>query len=205
MEDDVMKQLISPLRVRLPFTVPLVVRYLLITLLLTGFVLGAWSGITPVAHAATHTAAAPKHAHQSTGVQQQPAVASQPGTPRHPTFRPDTSSSVNQLGILPFYTYISQRLTNHASLSINVANGNLVIDSHDLSIPGTGLPLTLDTFYNSQAPSGATWLLSPWGMVSLIVNGDGSVTYTGPSGFSATYSKNSDGSYNDAPGIEPPW
>ena len=39
-------------------------------------------------------------------------------------------------------------------------------------------------------------------MVSLLVNGDGSVTYTGPSGFSATYSKNSDGSYNDVPGID---
>jgi len=39
-------------------------------------------------------------------------------------------------------------------------------------------------------------------MVSLIVNGDGSVNYTGPSGFTATFTKNSDGSFNDAPGIE---
>jgi len=151
-----MKTLLSPFHIRLPFTVPLALRYVFITLLLTGFVLGAWSGITPIAHAASHVATTPRHAHQTTGVQQQPAVASQPGTPRRPTFRPDTSSSVNQLGILPFYTYITERLTNHASLSIDVANGNLVIDSHDLSIPGTGLPLTLDTFYNSQAPSGAT-------------------------------------------------
>jgi hypothetical protein len=114
--------------------------------------------------------------------------------------RPDTSSSVNQLGLLPFYTYITERLTDHASLSVNVANGNLVVDSHDLSIAGTGLPLTLDSYLNSQGTVG--WQPSPWGLVTLVVNGDGSVTYTGPSGFSATYSKNSDGSYNDAPGID---
>ena len=116
------------------------------------------------------------------------------------------TGAVNGLGILPFYTYISQRLTDHTSLSVNVANGNLVIDSHNLSIAGTGLPLSLDTFYNSQAsPSGIPpnkWHLSPWGMVTLFVNDDGSVNYTGPSGFTATFTKNGDGSYNDAPGIE---
>src|SRR6266702_4505715 len=69
MEDDVMKSLVSPFHIRLPFTVPLALRYVFITLLLTGFVLGAWSGITPIAHAATHAAAAPKHAAHHTGSQ----------------------------------------------------------------------------------------------------------------------------------------
>ncbi len=69
-----MTSLISPLRVRLPFTIPLVLRYVLITLLLTSFVLGAWSAITPVAHAASHTAAAPKHAAHHTGSQPQATV-----------------------------------------------------------------------------------------------------------------------------------
>jgi hypothetical protein len=199
-----MKSLVSAFHVRLPFTVPLVVRYVLITLLLTGFVLGAWSGITPVAHAATHAAATPKHAQHSTGSQPQVAATPQPGKHRH---HPATVGTgvVNGLGILPFYTYISQRLTDHTSLSVNVANGNLVIDSHNLSIAGTGLPLSLDTFYNSQlVVNGHTgaWKLSPWGMVTLFINDDGSASYTGPSGFTATFTKNSDGSYNDAPGIE---
>ena len=66
------------------------------------------------------------------------------------------TGAVNGLGILPFYTYVSQRLTDHTSLSVNVANGNLVIDSHNLSIAGTGLPLSLDTFYNSQASPAAS-------------------------------------------------
>ncbi len=80
-----MTSLISPLRVRFPFTFPLVLRYVCITLLLTGFVLGAWSGITPVAHAASHAAAAPKHAQHSTGSQPQAAVTPQPGKHRlHP-------------------------------------------------------------------------------------------------------------------------
>ena len=167
--------------------------------------LGCWSSITPVAHAATHAAAAPKHAHHATGSQPQAAVTPQPGKHRR---HPATigTGAVNGLGILPFYTYVSQRLTDHTSLSVNVANGNLVIDSHNLSIAGTGLPLSLDTFYNSQAsPSGippSKWQLSPWQMVTLFVNGDGSVNYTGPSGFTATFTKNGDGTYNDAPGID---
>src|SRR6266567_7336677 len=205
MEDDVMKSFVSPFHIRLPFTVPLALRYVFITLLLTGFVLGAWSGITPIAHAASHAAAAPKHAQHSTGSQPQAAVTHQPGThQRHPLTV--GTGAVNGLGILPFYTYITERLTDHTSLSVNVADGNLVIDSHNLSIAGTGLPLTLDTFYNSQAsPSGippSKWQLSPWMTVFLHVNSDGSVDYHGSSGFTATFTRNSDGSYNDAPGIE---
>jgi hypothetical protein len=146
-----MKNLVSPFHLRFPFTIPLVVRYLLITLLLTGFVLGCWSAITPVAHAASHAATTARHTQHSAGGQQQPAVASQPGTPRHPTFSPDTSSSVNQLGLLPFYTYISQPLTGHIGLSINVANGNLVVQSTDLHISGTGLALDVASYYNSLA------------------------------------------------------
>ncbi len=200
-----MKQLISLLRVRLPFTVPLVLRYVLITLLLTGFVLGAWSGITPTAHAATHAATTPKHAHQTTGVQQQPAVASQPGTPRHPTLRPDTSSSVNQLGILPFYTYISQRLTGHIGLSINVANGNLVVQSNDLHISGTGLNLDVASYYNSLAgTSTLCYLNTPWSvdLPNVFLRPEsGSVILCGQSGYSATYVQ-SGSSYSDAPGID---
>jgi len=57
-----MKYLTSSFRVRLPFTFPLLVRYVLITLLLTGFVLGCWSAITPTAHAASHAATTHRHA-----------------------------------------------------------------------------------------------------------------------------------------------
>ncbi len=199
-----MKSLLSPLRIRLPFTIPLVVRYCLITLLLTGFVLGAWSAITPVAHAASHAAATTKHAHHATGSTPQPAITPQPGKHR---LHPATvgTGAVNGLGILPFYTYISQRLTDHTSISVNVANGNLVVDSHNLSIAGTGLPLSIDTYYNAQMVAGShsgVWKLSPWGMVTVVENPDGSANYTGPSGFTATFTKNSDGSYNDAPGID---
>ena len=98
-----MNRLLSPFHMRLPFSFPLVVRYLLITLLLTGFVLGCWSSITPIAHAATHAAAAPNHAHHTTSSQQQPAVTPQPGKHR---LHPATigTGAVNGLGILPFYT-----------------------------------------------------------------------------------------------------
>jgi len=57
-----MKYLTSSFRVRLPFTFPLALRYILIMLLLTGFVLGCWSAITPTAHAASHAATTHRHA-----------------------------------------------------------------------------------------------------------------------------------------------
>src|SRR5260370_25934760 len=145
----VMKSLIPPFPIRLPFTVPLVLRYVFITVLLTSFVLGAWSGITPIAHAASHPAAAPKHANHPAGSQPQPAVTPQPGKPqRHPATV--GTGAVNGLGILPFYTYIGQSLTDHTSLSVNVANGNLVIDSPNLTIAATGPPLPPDPYSNSQ-------------------------------------------------------
>ena len=129
-----MKYLTSSFRVRLPFTFPLLVRYVLITLLLTGFVLGCWSAITPTAHAASHAAAVPRHAAHPAGVT--PLSTPQPGKHRHRHPLTVGTGPVNGFGLLPFYTYISQRLTDHTSLSVNVANGNLVIDSHTLTIAG---------------------------------------------------------------------
>src|SRR5260370_27940113 len=144
-----MKNFVSPFHIGLPFTVPPALRYVFIALLLTGFVLGAWSSITPIAPAATHAATAPKHAAHHTGSQPQAAVTPQPGKhQRHPATV--GTGAVNGLGILPFYTYISQRLTDHTSLSVNVANGNLVIDSHNFSIAATGPPLPPDPYSNSQ-------------------------------------------------------
>ncbi len=96
-----MTSFLSPLRVRLSFTFPLVLRSLLITLLLIGFVLGAWSSITPIAHAASHASATTHthtHAHSPSASQVQ--QLSHPATSlTHPRTHLSTSP-LNGLGNL---------------------------------------------------------------------------------------------------------
>jgi RHS repeat-associated protein len=53
-------------------------------------------------------------------------------------------------GRLGSYTFDSQRLTDRASLSVNVANGNLLLASDDLHVAGTGLDLDLTHYHNSM-------------------------------------------------------
>lgn len=53
-------------------------------------------------------------------------------------------------GRLGSYTFDSQRLTDRSSLGVNVANGNLLVSSDDLSVKGTGLDLQLTRSHNSM-------------------------------------------------------
>ena len=53
-------------------------------------------------------------------------------------------------GQIDSYTFESQELTDTSRLDVNVANGNLVLASHDLHVPGTGLDLDLTRFHNSM-------------------------------------------------------
>jgi RHS repeat-associated protein len=57
---------------------------------------------------------------------------------------------VNRTGLLDAYTFESQDVTSKTNVSVNVANGNLVFTTKDMSIPGLGgLDLELDTYNNS--------------------------------------------------------
>src|SRR5712691_1744954 len=123
----------------------------LVFLAVTSFVLTAWSSQAAPVLAASR--AAPPAASTSTH-SDHAAAAQLPQQSRHAlrathVFTPLSGSSVNELGLLPFYTYIQQRLNDHLTLSVNVANGNLVIQSDDLTIQGTGLTLSIQSVYNS--------------------------------------------------------
>jgi RHS repeat-associated protein len=57
---------------------------------------------------------------------------------------------VPRAGKVGSYTYDSQTLSDRMSLDVNVANGNLLVTNHDLSIAGTaGSDLVLGRTYNS--------------------------------------------------------
>jgi RHS repeat-associated protein len=52
-------------------------------------------------------------------------------------------------GSLAGYSFSSQQLDDRLSASVNIANGNLLLDGSDVQLPGTGLPLTSERYYNS--------------------------------------------------------
>jgi RHS repeat-associated protein len=52
-------------------------------------------------------------------------------------------------GQLGSYTFDSQRLSDRASLAVNVANGNLLLSNDDVHVAGTGLDLDVTHFHNS--------------------------------------------------------
>lgn len=54
------------------------------------------------------------------------------------------------VGRKPFWTFAAQtQLSDRDSLSVNVGSGNLLMESNDLSIPGTGVSNTVGRVYNS--------------------------------------------------------
>ena len=97
------------------------------------------------------------------------------------------------LGQQGWYKLEKHRLTDKAQLAVNVGNGNLVVQSTDFSISGTGLNFDLTRTYNSQGGPqtpdiGANWTTGLGPDVSLIdYQGNGNRTFIGPSGYVKTF------------------
>jgi hypothetical protein len=51
-------------------------------------------------------------------------------------------------GVRRGHTYDSYRITDRSSLSVNIADGNLLLSAQDLEITGTGLDLSLQRYFN---------------------------------------------------------
>jgi YD repeat-containing protein len=97
------------------------------------------------------------------------------------------------LGRQGWYKLETHRLTDKSQLSVNVGNGNLVVQSTDFSISGTGLNFDLTRTYNSQGGPqtpdiGANWTTGLGPDVSLIdYQLNGNRTFIGPSGYVKTF------------------
>jgi RHS repeat-associated protein len=109
-------------------------------------------------------------------------------------------------GNMPGYTLDTQRLTTRSELSVNVAGGNLLLTSHDLSVAGPGFPLAFDRYYNSQDPwsgvLGSKGRLSLGNDIALYqCDNIGSRCLVGPSGYRVRFMKNADGSYTTPYGV----
>jgi RHS repeat-associated protein len=112
-------------------------------------------------------------------------------------------SYVNALGDRSTYGSESHLLTDRSSLSVNVANGNLVLTGSDLQITGTGLDLAVQRTYNSLGYGGAfgTWLMESGADEHLSFE-DGNVDFQGGGGWDLTFYANGEGGYTSPPGLD---
>lgn len=100
------------------------------------------------------------------------------------------------LGVLGYYTLNTDDLTDRTQVHNNVANGNVVLQSSDVALPGVnGLGVDISRFYNSREDTantrrgmtGTGWTMSLGQDVRLSVNGyDRAATFEGPTGYTMT-------------------
>jgi RHS repeat-associated protein len=100
----------------------------------------------------------------------------------------------------------SQQLTDRSGLSVNVANGNLVVTGNDVQIQGTGLSLSVERFYNSLGVGNAyqvggfgTWLMGS-GVDEHLTVVDNHVDFQAPGGADETFYSNGSGGFTPPPG-----
>jgi YD repeat-containing protein len=103
------------------------------------------------------------------------------------------------LGSLPYQTLVSKSISDRASIKVNVANGNLLLESNDFNIGGHGPSLSVNRYFNDMGTgSGQVGSHNTIGLgadIHITVNANGSATYQGPSGFSVIFPSNGSGGY----------
>ncbi|RYX78955.1 hypothetical protein EON76_04570 [bacterium] len=103
------------------------------------------------------------------------------------------------LGQLSYQKYDSHKLTDRASIAVNVANGNLILQTQDFNIVGTGPSLNVTRYFNDRATGngqlGSHTTLGIGADIRIASNANGSATYYGPSGIVVNFPSNGSGGY----------
>lgn len=113
----------------------------------------------------------------------------------------------NHLGALSDNTYWSQPIDDRESLSVNIGNGNLLLDAKDLQLAGMAgfdlnLPRAYNSLYSSTQDLAGSFPASGWQMVaSLHVASTGDVWYTATDGAQWAFVK-SGSSYTPPAGVD---
>lgn len=120
---------------------------------------------------------------------------------------------LHHVGEQPYFKFESQPVSDQIDLSVNIANGNLLLNENDIDAAGIGLDLALTRTNNSldantrrfgrgrswiqglafQADSSILYFGTSGEWAHLVNHADGS--YRRPMGFDATFVKNPDGTY----------
>ena len=103
-------------------------------------------------------------------------------------------------GIQPWYPLERHQISDRLEVAVNTHNGNLIVQHRDLTVGGTGLDLSLSSFYNSAA-SYDGWSQTHGRHVGLDIFSD-SVIFQGPSGYCERFDiDQEDGSFTSPAGL----
>ncbi len=201
------------------FSLPRLARLFFVALLLATFAFsGGNSVLVPIAFAATHlltSGGAASHPSQPVRVSNAPLA---PGASQTRSLLATPNSATPQapydrgLGLLPFYTFVHHPLNVCAcgkkEISVNVANGNMILHSVELQVRGTGEDLSLNAYYNSLTGSnnyqefGQNWNMSLGRQVYLDESHVATaIILYGTSNYDAYFAHNADGTFTSPPGI----
>jgi RHS repeat-associated protein len=101
----------------------------------------------------------------------------------------------------PFYSMQSLPITDRATMKVNLASGDLFVNSNDLSVKGTGVPFLAEHNYDSRNTEGGS--VNPWYSISsLAPYEDGSVAIGINRYDYEAFIRQSNGSYVTPPGID---
>ncbi len=121
------------------------------------------------------------------------------GRAESPEPRVWTCASDPDRGIQHWYPLERHQISDRLELAVNTHNGDLVVRHRDLTVAGTGLDLSVSSFYNSVSSDGS-WFLSHGQDVGLDIYSN-SVIFRGPSGYCEAFEVEEDGSFTPPPGL----
>ncbi|WP_047870594.1 RHS repeat-associated core domain-containing protein [Nocardiopsis sp. RV163] len=116
-----------------------------------------------------------------------------------PETRVGTCADGVNRGIQSWYPLERHQISDRMELAVNTQGGNLVLRHRNLTVAGTGLDLSVSSFYNS-APSYDGWTLSHGQDVGLSIYSNG-IIFQGPSGYCERFDIAEDGSFTPPAGL----
>ncbi|MFB9803904.1 hypothetical protein, partial [Streptomonospora salina] len=100
-------------------------------------------------------------------------------------------------GVQNHYPMQRHQISDRLELDVNLENGNTVLRHRDLTIPGTGIDLSLSSVYNSQDLGTNGWKLNTGTDVGLdFITDSDDVVFRGPSGFCETFTDQGGGDFS---------
>jgi RHS repeat-associated protein len=200
--------------VRSHWIVTHLLRIVLASLMITLFTISLWSlMVRPLAAdaASPQPLALASHPQPPRRGVRPASIAACPKLPQNQT--PPVSSNpaaISGLGDMGAFTFFTQRLNDRMQLKVNVVNGNLVLETSQLHIQGTGIDLDIGAVFNGlpsadNVDMGAKWNLTVGTGIFLSVNSQTqAVTLHTSTGSLVTYfpdSKSQSG-YDEPPNMD---
>jgi RHS repeat-associated protein len=122
----------------------------------------------------------------------------------HSGVRPAPGIAKPGIGMQEWYPVELRQLADRLQLLVNTGNGNVMVRYHDLKISGIGFGTDLSHVYNNLSEGsgafGRGWAMSTGKDVGLEILSDRIVLH-GPTAFTSTFTKNSNGTYRAGSGI----